>query len=34
MHVDKTASMRLREKVLSFFFQNIGKMGSDIDFGS
>lgn len=34
MHVDETASVRLREKILSFLFQGIGKMGSEIDFGS
>lgn len=34
MHVDETVSMCLRKKILSFLFQSIGKMGSEIDFGS
>lgn len=34
MHVDEIASVRLRKKILSFLFQNIEKMGLEIDFGS
>lgn len=34
MHVDETTSVCLREKILSFLFQSVGKMGSEIDFGS
>lgn len=34
MHVDETASVHLRKNILSFLFQGIGKIGSEIDFGS